>query len=238
MDSIPIQVILIPLLGIVIVVYFMMMRKRTIANNDQQYPNYRASELARRLGLTLVSGDPNFNLFIIHTNSQVLSGPTDKTAIDVNVKMQGCPKGVNLELIYLYHVTQETGYDVIKRHITFDCRMVAYGRQSFPPFEVVSRTSSMGAIQQTMPIAPIATGNPAVDAAYLVATAEPRLAQLLGTHLPQFGQFLENGVHLVGDGQSISFVMKQDKPPLLANALYYAETMAENLGQMAKAIGG
>jgi hypothetical protein len=36
-------------------------------------------------------------------------------------------------------------------------------------------------------------------------------------------------VHLVADGASIAFVMKQAKAPLLSNALYCAEDMATQL---------
>jgi hypothetical protein len=240
MNGMPIQVILVPLIGLIVVAYFLVMRQKRIATNDQQYSNYRAGELAQRLGLQLVSGDPGFNLFIIHTDQQVLTGPTDNKPIDVNVRMAGSPQGVPLELIYVYNVTQQTGFDVIRRETLFDCRMIAHTRQPFPSFEVVSRTTAMGPIQQVLPLPAVATGNPTVDAAYLVATGEPRVAQLLGTLLPGFAQLDQNrnGIHLVGEGTSISFVMKQDKPPLVANALYYAESMAMNLTQVARAVGG
>ena len=47
-----------------------------------------------------------------------------------------------------------------------------------------------------------------------------------------------NGVHLVGDGSTISFIMHQDKSPLLANVLYYAEQLASEVSQVARRIGG
>ena len=240
MNGMPIQIILFPLIGLIVVAYFLVMRQRRVATHDQQYSTYRAGELAQRLGLQLVSGDPGFNLFIIHTDHQVMNGPTDEKAIDVNVRMVGSPHGVNLELVYVYNVTQKTGFDVIKREILFDCRMIAHARQPFPSFEVVSRSTAMGPIQQVLPLPAAPTGNPIVDAAYLVTTGDPRMAQLLATLLPGFAQLDQhkNGIHLVGDGTSVSFVMKQDKAPLVANALYYAEVMAVNLSQVAKAVGG
>ena len=39
-------------------------------------------------------------------------------------------------------------------------------------------------------------------------------------------------------GDCFSFLMKHDKAPLLANALYYAEAMAANLTQIARTVGG
>lgn len=245
MGGFPIQTIVMVIAMLGFAAYYMLvMRKRQVANLDQQHANFRASELAKRLGLRLVSGDPNFNLFIFQAAAQVLSGPTDDKPIDIDVKMQGSPGGVNLELVYLFKVTQKTDKSYltnqikIERETWFDCRMIAHTAQPFPPFEVVSRTTAMGQIQQTMAVAPIVTGNPTVDSVYLVATQEPGMAQLLGQLLPAFAQFNQNGVHLVGDGQTISFVMKRDKPPLVANALYFAETLAANLTEMARRIGG
>jgi len=240
MNGMPIQILIFPLIGLIAVAYMLVMRHKRITTSDQQYSNYRAAELAQRLGLQLLSGDPSFNLFIIHTDQQVLNGPTDNKPIDVNIRMAGSPQGVPLELIYVYNVTQKTGFDVIRRETLFDCRMIAHTRQPFPSFEVLSRTTAVGPIQQVLPLPAVPTGNPTVDAAYLVATGEPRLAQLLGTLLPGFAQLDQNrnGIHLVGEGTSISFVMQQNTAPLVANALYYAESMAMNLSQVAKAVGG
>jgi hypothetical protein len=70
-------------------------------------------------------------------------------------------------------------------------------------------------------------------------TQEPAMAKLLGEVVPGFHVF-ENGsgIHLVGDGQRVSFRMQRDKAPLLANAMYYAENMATLLSDLAKRVGG
>lgn len=64
------------------------------------------------------------------------------------------------------------------------------------------------------------------------------MAKLLGEVLPGFAAFHNSGIHLVGDGQRVSFVMQRDKAPLLANALYFAETMATLLSDLARRVGG
>jgi len=96
----------------------------------------------------------------------------------------------------------------------------------------------MGAIvkQQALPEAP--TGNPAVDAEFQVTTQEPGLAQLLGQVLPEFVALGSAGVHLVGDGQRISFVMNQTTTPIVASALYHAEVMSHALSSLARRLGG
>ena len=238
MDAVPIQTFLFPIIGLVAVVAFMVYRKKAVAGYDKQYSNYRAGELAQRLGLTLVEGDPAFNLFIRHASVDVLRGPTDGRPVHVQIKAQGAPQGVPLELVYLYRVEQETGLAQVTWRTWFDCRMTAHTQRPFPPFEVISRNAPLGPIAATAPLPPAPTGNAAVDATYAVTTHEPALAQLLGELLSGFATFQNSGVHLSGDGRSISFVMKQDKAPLLANALYYAETMASELTALARRLGG
>ena len=82
------------------------------------------------------------------------------------------------------------------------------------------------------------TGNPQIDALYIVLTPEPRLAQVLGIQLGAFAGFANSGIHLVGEGQSVSFLMQQTKAPMLALALHQPEAMATALTALARAIGG
>jgi len=238
MGDVPVIVFLVPVIGLALVAYMVFARKRAVAGYDQQFAAYRAAALAERLRLRLVEGDPTFNFFITQANVDVERGPRDGQPLHVQVRMEGAPDGVELSLTYLYRIEQETGLTTVRWRVWFDCRMTAQARQPFPPFEVASRTAPAGPIVRTEALAPRPTGSAAADATYLVATAEPRMAEVLGTLLPAFDTFANSGVHLVGDGKSVSFVMKQDRAPLLANALYYAEAMAAGLVRIARAVGG
>ncbi|MEO8902746.1 MAG: hypothetical protein ABI488_12005 [Polyangiaceae bacterium] len=238
MNQIPIQVYLLPVIGIVAAAYMFWARKRAAQSHDQQFSSYRAGELAQRLGLQLVAGDPNFNLFIRYANVDVRRGPTDGKPVQVEIRMQGAPQGVPLELVYLYRVERESSLATTTWRTWFDCRMSVQTARPFPPFELISRSAPLGPIAQTQALAPQSTGDASADATYLVTTAEPGVAQLLGQAAAGFATFANSGVHLVGDGQRISFVMKQDKAPLLANALYYAEIMSSQLADLARRLGG
>ncbi|HEU5077132.1 MAG TPA: hypothetical protein VFU02_23235 [Polyangiaceae bacterium] len=231
-------VFLFPVVALVAVGFFFLRGRAAVANYDLEYANYRAGALAQRLGLQLVQGDPNFNVFIRQANLDVQRGPKDNRPIHIEVRAQGAPQGVPLEFVYLYRVEQDTGFTQVTWRTWFDCRLTARARQPFPPFEVVSKNAPLGTIAQTLPLAPLPTGNPAVDASYAVTTREPALARLLGELLPAFATFQNSGVHLVGDGNSVSFVMHQDKSPLLANVLYHAEVLATQLSQVARRLGG
>ncbi|HEY6722643.1 MAG TPA: hypothetical protein VI197_01390 [Polyangiaceae bacterium] len=231
-------VFLFPVVALAVVGFFFLKGRAAVANYDEQYANYRVGPLSQRLGLQLLQGDPSFNVFIRQANVDVQRGPKDNRPIHIEVRAQGAPQGVPLEFVYLYRVEQDTGFTQVTWRTWFECRLSATTGQPFPPFEVISKNAPMGAIAQTMALPPLPTGNPAVDASYLVTTQEPGMAQVLGELLPAFATYQNAGVHLVGDGTSISFKMHQDKSPLLANVLYYAEQLAGDMSQVARRIGG
>lgn len=238
MGDVPIQLLLAPVLAILAlgwVLYGRFVRPKQL---DQQYTQYRAAELAQRLRIALVSGDPSFNFFIRQANVDVARGPADGRPIHIEVRAEGAPDGTPLMLSYLYRVEQKSEIGRVVWTKWFDCRLSARARQPFPAFEVLSRNAPLGPIAQTLALPSMATGRPDVDATYAVFTNEPQMAALLGQHLAGFATFANSGVHLVGDGQTVSFVMKEDKAPLLANALYYAEAMATGVTAIARAVGG
>jgi hypothetical protein len=236
-----IQTIIVPLLGIAAVAYYVLViRKKQVGAMDKQTAGFRAGELAQRLGLQVVQGDPMFNLFIPQANVDAMRGPKDGKPVHIEILLKGEAQGVPLELYYLSRVEKKT--DHIKGIITwttwFECRMTAEAKKAFPEFEVTSRGTPMGPITRSLTLAEARTGNPAVDAAYMVATSEPALAQVLGSQMGAFSEFGTAGVHLVGDGKSVSFHMLQAKPPMIAYGLYYPEAMAKGLAAIARAVGG
>jgi hypothetical protein len=239
MGDFPIQAILVPAVGLAFVVFFLVNRKRMLAKHDATYAQYRVGEMANRLGLTLVEGDPTFNLFIQQAHVDIQRGPADGRPVHIQVRMTGEPGGRPLEFFYMYRLEQETGMGSVVWRTWTECRMTATPQKPFPPFEVVSKKAPLGPIATVLALAPVPTGNAQVDATHSVMTQEPAMAKLLGEVVPGFHVF-ENGsgIHLVGDGQRVSFRMQRDKAPLLANAMYYAENMATLLSDLAKRVGG
>jgi len=238
MANYPFYYLLLPVVAVGYALFMRSHQKKKTQEYDQQYANFRAGPLAQRLGLQLLKGDPTFNFLVTHANQSVARGATDSKAIDIDIEMAGAPFGVPLAFRYLYRVERETGFNSTTYKTWFNCRMVATAKQSFPPFEVTSRNTSLGRIvrQQTLPDAP--THNPAVDAEFQVTTHEPALAQLLGQILPEFSAFGGAGVHLLGEGQQVSFVMNQTTAPMAPSALYYAEVMTHALSTLAQRLGG
>lgn len=210
---------------------------------EEGQSRFRLGELAQRLRLSIVQGDPQFNLFIRQANVDVMRGPADGRPIHIEARAEGAPDGLPTELRYLYRVEQKTDSHLLGQSIKwttwFDCRLSVRARQPFPPFEVVSRRSPIGAITRTQALPECPTGDPAADATYLVTTNEPGMARALGPHLARFATFEKNaGVHLLGDGQAVSYVLRHDGAPILANVLYYPEEASAALHAIARTVGG
>jgi hypothetical protein len=238
MNDFPVALMLVPIVAVAVAVGMFVVRKRAVAGYDREYASYRAAELAARLGLALVEGDPAFNLYITQADADVARGPRDGRPIHISIRMTGARDGIPLELVYFYRVEQETGITEVRWTTFFECRMSAEAKQPFPKFEVVSRNAPLGPIVQRLALPRQLTGDAGLDGTYLVTTVEPGMAQALGATLPAFATFANSGVHLVGDGRTVSFVMQRSKAPLAVNALYYAEAMGENLVRIARSVGG
>ncbi|MGE3635540.1 MAG: hypothetical protein AB7P00_36890, partial [Sandaracinaceae bacterium] len=189
MGDFPIQAIVFPVLAIAFAIFYLFYRRRSLAQHDTQYANYRAGELAQRMGLTLVSGDPAFNLFIQQAHVDVQRGPSDKKPIHIEVRMTGAPHGPPLELYFLYRVEQETNFNTVTWRTWTECRVTATAKQPFPPFEVMSKSAPLGPIAAIQALPPTPTGNPQVDATHTVCTREPAMAQLLGQVIPEYVAF-------------------------------------------------
>jgi len=238
MTNYPFFYLIFPAVALGYVLFMRSHHKKKTQEYDEQYANFRAGALAQRLGLQLLKGDPSFNFMVTYANQAVARGATDDKAINIDIEMAGTPFGVPLTFKYLYRVERESGFNSTTYKTWFNCRMAASAKLAFPPFEVTSRNTSVGRIvrQQTLPDAQ--THNPAVDAEFQVTTHEPALAQLLGELLPEFSTFGPAGVHLLGDGQQVSFVMNQSTAPMVPSALYYAEVMTHALSTIAQRLGG
>lgn len=231
MNQIPPIVFIMPVLLIAFAIYMVINRGRAAKNMDAQWSQYRAGELAKRLGMQLVKGDPGFNFFIKQANADVSRGPSDGKPVHIDVLLEG----EDSALSYLYRIEQETNFSNVKWSIWSSCKMTVRAPNTFEPFEVISKSAPMGPIAKTQVLP---TQKTAADATYSVMTKDAELAKAIAEVLPEFSVFVNSGIHLVGDGDSISFIMKQDKAPLLANALYYAEDMQSGLRNLAQRIAG
>lgn len=205
-------------------IYF---RMRSAPARAAMTQRLRTDTIAQRLGLSIVEGDPAF--VFVDVGGQ--SGTRRR------VVLRGERAGTPLELVYAYQRTDRASWGEVHVSTTFECRVTAYARQPFPCFEVMSL---LPGIPQREPLLPRAgTGHPGADGALIVKTQEPAMAELLGRILPQYAPaFAMTGMHVHGDGSAVSFLMHQKVAPHPAAALENAETIAELVVALGRAVGG
>ena len=225
-------------IGIGLAIAFVLHHRKATKQLDTQHASFRAGALATRLGLSLVEGDPTYNFLVPDAHASRSRGTSDRRPTHVQIRMQGLSSGVPLELKYLHRVERDTGVFETTYRTWSECRMVAQARRPFPPFEVTFATPLLGRIARTLPLPLMSSPHAGHSSMFEMATHEPAMAELLESTLREFEMFATTGFHLVGDGQFISFLMHEDKSPLMGSALYHAEPMAKLVSTLARRIGG
>ncbi|MFF3070454.1 hypothetical protein [Kitasatospora sp. NPDC057936] len=230
--------LIIPAIGILIGGFVLARGTLLTRGSSRTYARYQAGHLAWLLGLDLVEGDPATNLGVRIANPEMRRGHAPDQPLLVRVRLAGSPQGVPVELSYEYREQSVRGLGSVTRDERFACGMTVRARRPFPPFEVTSRKVPHGSIDRLHELPATDTGRPAVDAAYLVTTSAPAMAELLGGLLEGFAPLVPSGVHLVGDGQHVTFVMRQRGFPFVRTSLDHAVTLRDQLTALARGVGG
>ncbi|MDH6108301.1 hypothetical protein P3T36_004234 [Kitasatospora sp. MAP12-15] len=233
-----IAALIVPLVGILVGVFVLARGTLLTRGSSRTYAQYQAGQLAWQLGLDLVEGDPATNLGVRIANPEMRRGHSPAAPLHVRVRLSGSPQGVPVELYYEYREQTTRSLGSVTREEQSACRMTALAGQPFPPFEVMSRKVPHGSIDRLQELPTMSTGRPGIDATYLVATSAPAMAELLGELLEGFAPLAASGVHLVGDGQRVAFVMRHKGFPFLRTSLDHAVTMRDQLTALAQRLGG
>ncbi|MDH6131291.1 hypothetical protein P3T37_000660 [Kitasatospora sp. MAA4] len=233
-----IAVLIVPLVGLLIGGFVLVRGTLLTRGSSRTYARYQAGQLAWLLGLDLVEGDPATNLAVRIANPEMRRGHSPAQPLHVQVRLSGSPHGVPVELHYEYREQTTRGLGSVTRDEQFGCRLSVLTGQPFPPFEVTSRKVPHGTIDRLLGLPAVATGRPGIDAAYLVTTSAPAMAELLGELLEGFAPLAASGVHLVGDGQRVAFVMRRQGFPHLRISLDHAVTLRDQLTVLARRVGG
>ncbi len=231
-----IAALIIPVVGVLIGGFVLVRGTLLTRGSSRKYAEYQAGHLAWLLGLDLVEGEPSTNLGVRIANPEMRRGHSASAPLDVRARLSGSPQGVPVELRYEYREQTTRDITTVTRQEQFLCRMTVQAGRSFPPFEVTSRKVPQGSIDRLKDLPTQSTGRPGTDAAYLVATTAPDMAALLGEALEGFAPFAATGVHLVGDGQRISFVMRQKGFPFVRTSLNHALLMRDQLTLLARRV--
>lgn len=204
----------------------------------QATAGYQAGYLAQHLGLTLVEGDPAFNLMMRAHTREHQWGARFFRPVDLRLRMVGTIDGAPVELRYLYAQKKSLGVLNTQIQTWLDCRVTAQPAEPFPPFEVVSRQTTRGPIIRQTGLPQRPSGRSDVDGMLAIATQEPAMAQVLGEAMHLFSPLAGVGVHIVGDGSQISFMMHEKDAPLIDDALPHIAAILAGLADLARRVGG
>ncbi len=201
----------------------------------------RASDLATRLRLAVVAGNPAFDY------QSPLTAPGrvrlhSSEPLQIESRLEGSPDGYPTRLAYLFREERKLEGLLTKTlevKTWFDCRFAIQTRRAIPQFEFSTRgTTVFGAVQRELPLPPVSTGDPAIDAKYQLFTADPSIVPTLVSVFGHFAPCEPQGVHVVSDGTSVAFLLREKATPFMGSALYEAEALQRAMTALARAVGG
>lgn len=199
---------------------FMSWQRRKLG---KQYSHMRAGELAPRLGMTLVEGNPEFNLATQSVQpsvqnvssaagflNQMAATSVGGTLGEFRLHMTGQPYGANAELVLYCRQDYKPGYAQNVTTTWHDLRLTIRARGTVTPFDLRLRKETTGletrraADEQRMPVQSF--GDPMLDQRFAIETYDPSLPKRIAAVLGPLSHHMIY-VHITGAGDQVSFVM-------------------------------
>lgn len=214
-----------------------------------QLAHLRAGELARRMGMQLTHGNPEFNLgcqsVLPAANNlgsakgflkQMAKSSFGGVLGAFELRMAGQPYGARAELVLYCKQDLEKGYSSDTITTSHDLRLTVYTRSAVAPFELFLRKEMTGLEikrgDRRMPVQLL--GDVTLDQRYQIESIDPGLPRriagafaALPAHLPY--------VHVVGSGDQVSFAMTPGSVMAVAASL---EQVLHVLASIAAVIEG
>lgn len=218
-------------LMVVGVIGYMIWAQKARGQMQKDTAQYQAGAIAQRLGMRVVRGDPNTNLFV---NGAGLANQR------YDVHVTGERQGVPLEIVYFKEVWTETGILTTTVHRQWEGRLTALTQAAFGHFEVTLRQPQQWNGVRSFfanPMPELSTGDPRTDSLLRVTGDNPAIAGALGGLLAPLTRL--NYVHVVGRPGQISFLMSHSSAGRgnemigVGYALFDAETIFEVLTRIA-----
>jgi hypothetical protein len=173
---------------------------------NKTYANYTLADMARRLGLNVVEGDPGLNMVMAQSahgvqryesKGGVLGALAGDGTKQTRARAVGNPWGRPYEFLYWQRSDVDKGLTETLHTLYFECSLAARVNAAFPPFEVHLRTPAQFLEPNAkLALPPSPTGNAALDQVMVVKCADPRVAPALA---PALVPLMSQGfVHILG----------------------------------------
>src|SRR5262245_15516200 len=216
-EGVPVTVFLLPAIGLGIGAFFLIFGRRLMTGHDQHYRDLRVAELAQRLGLRIVEGDPALNMMQAHTKHNMRMAKDKagflRSSKETKVVLEGAPYGRPTR--FLFHRYTAVAERVVVQVVSgsFDCRLSLQVPADLPPFEIVSRSGLgrryMGIkAKAEWGLSPQSFGDAGLDAKLALSGPDPRIGPFLAEVVgPLAGQ---RYVHIQGHRGLIESLSSQD----------------------------
>lgn len=215
---------------------------------NRLYAQYRVANLAQRMGLAIVEGNPKLNMvnaFPIHnfkmgtsTGGNWLSRLTNSTK-QTKVRLAGAPHGRPTEFVYHRREDTREGLLMVTTDSWFECRLSVQVPVAFPEFEIVRRrphksVSPMGIFgpkaRPELPLPPQRFGNPDLDNKLVLTTAEPRLGPALARAIGGLAPL--EFVHVQGRDGVLHWLATEEGSALAIRRLPEAQQVLERIADV------
>jgi hypothetical protein len=125
--------------------FWLVFGRKLMTGSDRRYREFRVADLAQRLGLQIVEGDPTLNMMQAHTKHNVRMAKDKargflRSSKETRVVLEGAPYGRPTR--FLFHRYTEVAERIVAQVVSgsFDCRLSVRVPVDLLPFEIVSRT--------------------------------------------------------------------------------------------------
>jgi hypothetical protein len=248
-DGLPLTVFLLPAIGLGMGAFWLVFGRRLMMGADQRYRDLRVADLAQRLGLRIVEGDPALNMMQAHTKHNMRMAKDKagfmRSSKQTKVVLEGAPYGRPTR--FLFHRYTAVAERVVVQVVSgaFDCRLSLQVPVDLPPFEIVSRSGLgrryMGIkAKAEWGLPPQPFGDADLDAKLALSSPDPRIGSYLA---PVVGPLAGHRyVHIQGHRGVIESVASQEATA--SNDAGYFQWIFEVvdhqrvLEQMANVLGG
>ena len=244
MGEVPVLVFVMPVVAVGLLVLWNVVGKKMMAATERNYADFRLGDLAQRMGLQIVDGDPSYNMVQAQTTHNMTSGQATGGRIarfmgdrekETRLRLEGMPYGRPTELVFYSYSKYRDRVAVGIVTNDFEYRLSVQVPVEVPAFEIVLRKSGAHGVKAKPEwgLPRQSFGDPDFDAQLTLMSADPRL----GPHLaPVVGGLTGHKyVHIQAQGNVISSLAAE-------NATMYAtfdlEQTQQVLEHMANALAG
>jgi hypothetical protein len=242
MGSVPVIVFLVPVVGVIAAVVFPRLAKQLASSTEQRYAEFRLADLAPRLGLHIVEGDPSLNMLQAHVAHNMARGWSvgglrglAVKGKETRVRLEGTPYGRPTRFTFFARTegTDLIGARVVRREL--DCRLSVRVPVELPPFEIVlRRPSSSLEVKPELGLPAQSFGDPQLDAHLVLHCADPRLGPVVAPAV--VGLTGHRFLHLQGTGDVISSLAATEAG--LTIAVYHLTDTQVALEHLANVLAG